>query len=327
MEPVVRDPCPDVMTARMADRLLPLIAAEMPHIVLVQGDTTSAYAGALAADQLGVPVGHVEAGLRSHDLASPWPEERNRVEIDRIADLLFAPTTEAAGNLLDDRHVRGRISLTGNSGIDALLLMRRRLVSLPPAVEDGRALILLTCHRRESMGAGIDRICTAVLRLVARGDVRLLCPVHPNPVVGDMVRDRLGNHAAISLVEPLSYRDTVAAMAASRLILTDSGGIQEEAPALGVPALVLRDVTERPEGIVSGNLALVGTDPDRIVAAASRLLDDPAVHARMARPSFPFGRGDASEKILDVIEQYFSSGPLDDHPLPSERRWIMDGAL
>ena len=169
-------------------------------------------------------------------------------------------------------------------------------------------------------------VCTAAVRLAARGHVVILCPVHPNPAVGETVRRLLGDHPAIKLTGALRYRDAVAAMARARLILTDSGGIQEEAPALGTPVLVLREVTERPEGIASGNLLLAGTDPDRIVTTANRLLDDPAFHAAMARPAFPFGRGDASVKILDAIEQYFSSAPSDDHPLPFARAWIMDGA-
>jgi UDP-N-acetylglucosamine 2-epimerase (non-hydrolysing) len=322
---VLRDADPDIMIERYAAVLAPMIAAERPDMVLVQGDTNSAYAGAIAADRLGVPVGHVEAGLRSYDFGHPWPEERNRVMIDRLATLLFAPTPEAAANLDADEAVAGRIVVTGNTGIDALLAIR---AGLPAPLRDsrGEAMILLTCHRRESIGTGIAAICDAALRLADRGDVRLLCPVHPNPAIGDTVRAKLGAHPAISLLGALSYRDLVAAMTSARLILTDSGGIQEEAPALGIPVLVLRNVTERPEGLATGNLALVGTDPDRIVAAASRLLDDPTEHATMAQPAFPFGNGTASVKILDAIEQYFSSGASDVHPLPFARVWTMDGA-
>jgi len=313
------------MMERFADAIEPMLMHEWPDMVLVQGDTSSAYAGALAAYRLGIPVGHVEAGLRSHDFDHPWPEERNRVMIDRLADLLFAPTAESAANLAFEADVvKGRCLITGNTGIDALLAMRSRL-SLP-APEAGKALILLTCHRRESIGPGIEAICAAALRLADRGDVAILCPVHPNPAVGETVRRLLGNHPAITLTGALRYRDAVAAMAHARLILTDSGGIQEEAPALGTPVLVLREVTERPEGVASGNLLLVGTNTDRIVAAAGRLLDDPAAHAAMSRPAFPFGRGDASVKILDAIEQYFSSAPSDEHPLPFLRAGIMDGA-
>ncbi len=325
LPPVLQDPSPDVMMERFADTIEPMLMQEWPDMVLVQGDTSSAYAGALAAYRLGIPVGHVEAGLRSHDFDHPWPEERNWVMIDRLADLLFAPTAESAANLAFEADVvKGRSLITGNTGIDALLAMRSRL-SLP-APESGKALVLLTCHRRESIGPGIEAICAAALRLADRGDVAILCPVHPNPAVGDTVRRLLGDHPAITLTGALRYRDAVAAMAHARLILTDSGGIQEEAPALGTPVLVLREVTERPEGVASGNLLLVGTDTNRIVAEASRLLDDPAAHAAMSRPAFPFGRGDASVKILDAIEQYFSSAPSDEHPLPFLRAGIMDGA-
>lgn len=324
---LLRDSSPDVMVERLTEASMPVIAPEAPDMVLVQGDTTSAYAAAIAAHRLGIPVGHVEAGLRSYDFDHPWPEERNRVMIDRLATLLFAPTPEASANLAAEADVvKGATVITGNTGIDALLTMRALLPPVPPAIPGAPLPILLTCHRRESIGAGIEGICMAALRLADRGDVHILCPVHPNPAVGDTVRKRLGTHPAISLTGALRYRETVAAMAASHVILTDSGGIQEEAPALGVPTLVLRDVTERPEGLASGNLKLVGTDPDRIVEAATRLLDDPLAHAAMAEPAFPFGKGDAAMKILDAIEQYFSSNPLNDRPLPFERAWIMDGA-
>ena len=327
LPPVLRDPCPDRMTERLADALRPVLAVERPDLVLVQGDTTSAYAAALAAHALGIPVGHVEAGLRSHDWTQPWPEERNRVLIDRIATLLFAPTEDAATNLLAERDaVAGTMAITGNTGIDALLAMRARLPLDPPSDDARRRMILLTCHRRENFGAGVAAVCDAALRLASRGDVVILCPVHPNPQVGDVVRAALSGHPAIVLTGALPYRETVAAMATAYLILTDSGGIQEEAPALGTPTLVLRDVTERPEGLATGNLALVGTDADRIVAAATRLLDDPAAHAAMAEPAFPFGRGDAAIKILDAIERYFSSAPADVVPLRSEPLWIKDGA-
>ncbi|WBO21513.1 non-hydrolyzing UDP-N-acetylglucosamine 2-epimerase [Sphingomonas abietis] len=325
LPPLLHDSSLDVMTARFADAIAATLRSERPDMVLVQGDTTSAYAGAIAAHRLGLPIGHVEAGLRSHDLHCPWPEERNRVMIDRLATLLFAPTSEARANLVAEAGVvTGIVTVTGNTGIDALLAMRARLPA--PTSSADQALILLTCHRRENIGTGIEAICDAARRLADRGDVMILCPVHPNPAVGDIVRARLAEHPAITLTGALRYRDVVAAMAAARLILIDSGGIQEEAPALGIPVLVLRDVTERPEGLATGNLALVGTDADRIVVTASRLLDDPAAHAAMACPAFPFGQGDAATKILDAIEQYFSSDPPDDHPLPFGHASIMDVA-
>jgi UDP-N-acetylglucosamine 2-epimerase (non-hydrolysing) len=302
--PLIRESDPDIMVERLSAAMEPVLRTAAPDLVLVQGDTNSALAGALAAHRLGIPLAHVEAGLRSFDLQQPWPEERNRVLIDRIADLLFAPTRQASANLAADPDVRGIVQATGNTGIDALLLTRARIATPPPPSPGLPSLILLTAHRRENIGEGIERICAAALRLAARGGVIILCPVHPNPAVGG---------------------DTVAAMAAARLILTDSGGIQEEAPALGIPTLVLRDVTERPEALTTGNLVLVGTDTDAIVATASRLLDDPAAHAAMARPAFPFGHGDAAEKILDGVEQYFSSDPAREHPLPFTPVWTKDG--
>lgn len=316
LDPIPRDPDPAATVDRLVAAIVPRLADDPPDMVLVQGDTSSAYAGAIAAERLGIAIGHVEAGLRSGDLRNPWPEEYHRVMIDRMATLLFAPTQDAAANLRGESGIAGTVLVTGNTGIDALLAMNARLEdAAPPRPSDPR-LILLTCHRRESFGAGIENICTAALRLADRGDVRILCPVHTNPAVGETVRVRLGRHPAIMLTGALPYRETVAAMAASHLILTDSGGIQEEAPALGIPTLVLRDVTERPEALATGNLALVGTDPKRIVHAASRLLDDPAAHAAMSRPAFPYGHGDASVKILDAIERYFSRGAIRETPLP-----------
>ncbi len=318
---------PDTMVARQISALMPIIAGERPAMVLVQGDTSSALAGAIAAHRLGIPVGHVEAGLRSGDLDNPWPEERNRIAIDAIATLLFVPTRRAMAALATEAAVRGTVVETGNTGIDALLWMREQIGGTSMRRHAGdRSSILLTCHRRESFGRGIANICAAVLRLADRGDVRVLCPVHTNPAAGDTVRALLGGHPAITLTGSLSYRTLVAAMAEARLILTDSGGLQEEAPALGVPALVLRTVTERLEGVDSGNLALVGTDPDRIVAVAARLLDDPAAHAAMAAPAFPFGDGHAAIRILDQVERYLSGERPDGDPLPFGALGIMDGA-
>lgn len=290
----------------LAERVQAAVIAEVGRfradMVIVQGDTTSAWAAALAARRLGVPLGHVEAGLRSGDMASPWPEERNRVEIDAMADLLFAPTRAAATHLGEEPAVRGHVVRTGNTGIDALLAIRARLAPAP--VGDGRRLILATTHRRENIGVGIAGICTALRALAARGDVSIVVPVHPNPAVQAQVVAALGGHDGITLLPALDYPDMVQLMAQSHLILSDSGGIQEEAPALGIPLLVLRDNSERPESIACGSARLVGTDPARIVAAATTLLDHPATHAKMARPAFPYGHGDAAEIILDTIEDW-----------------------
>lgn len=293
----------EALTAGIAAAMPALIAQWRPDLLLVQGDTTSAWAAARAAHRQGVPTGHVEAGLRSHDVARPWPEERNRVEIDALSTLLFAPTEQARRNLAADPAVDGTVIVTGNSGIDALLAMRARTAAAT-LHEPGRRLILATCHRRENIGDGIAGIGAALRRIAARPGVRVVLPLHPNPRVREGLRAALAG-STVELIDPLPYRDMVRLMDAAHLILSDSGGLQEEAPALGVPLLVMRDNTERPEALAAGNIALVGTDPDRIVAATDRLLDDPAAHAAMARPAFPYGRGDAAEKILDAIEGWF----------------------
>lgn len=293
----------DALTGGIMAAMPALIRALRPDMLLVQGDTASAWAAARAAHRLGVPIGHVEAGLRSHDLTRPWPEERNRVEIDALSTLLLAPTEQARRNLVAEPAVGGHIVVTGNSGIDALLAMRRR-ASGTTFHEPGRRLILVTCHRHENIGDGIATIALALRRIAGRPDVRVVLPLHPNPAVRSGLRAALAG-SPVELIAPLPYPDMVRLMDAAHLILSDSGGLQEEAPALGVPLLVLRDNSERPEALAAGNIALIGTDPDRIVAATIRLLDDPAAYAAMARPAFPYGRGDAAEKILDAIEDWF----------------------
>ncbi|USI72960.1 non-hydrolyzing UDP-N-acetylglucosamine 2-epimerase [Sphingomonas morindae] len=313
----------DMLVGHHARAIMRLLRRAPPALMLVQGDTSSALAGALAARALGVPLGHVEAGLRSGDLTAPWPEERNRRVIDALADLLFAPSVRAAARLAAEGHDRTRIHRTGNTGIDALLWMRARRGAVLHA--PARRLILFTCHRRESFGAPLAAICAAVLRLAARGDVEILCPVHANPAAAAPIRALLGGRATIRLVAALPYSAMVDALAGAYLILTDSGGIQEEAAALGTPTLVLRRRTERPE-VLAGGVALVGTDTDAIVAAAERLLDDPAHHRAMQKPAWPFGKGDAAGKILDHIEQYFSTGRLRDRPLLLGDDWTKDGA-
>jgi UDP-N-acetylglucosamine 2-epimerase (non-hydrolysing) len=294
------------VTARVLQRMDELYAAHQPSLVLVHGDTTTAMAAALAAFYARIPIGHVEAGLRSHDMARPYPEELNRVAIDAVADLLFAPTEGAAANLRRETPRERAIHVTGNTGIDALLhvaggLRGDELDGLKLPLDAHRPLVLVTGHRRESFGNGFVGICEGLARIGGRGDVDLVYPVHLNPEVQRCVGERLAGLPNIHLIEPVDYVAMVALMRRARLILTDSGGIQEEAPALGRPVLVMREVTERPEAVACGTASLVGTDPARIESEAARLLDDDTYYAGRARPAFPFGDGRAAERIAAAI--------------------------
>jgi UDP-N-acetylglucosamine 2-epimerase (non-hydrolysing) len=273
-------------------------------LVLVQGDTASAVAGACAARDCDIPLGHVEAGLRSFDLRQPHPEEGHRIVVDALSQLLFAPTEAAADNLRRDGRVGGTIAVTGNSGIDALLHMQARLAPSGGRRKGGRRLILATCHRRENRGLPARGVCDALKRLVRELPVRVAAPLHPNRHTRHAVEEALAGTEHIELLEPLGYEQMVRLMDESWLILSDSGGLQEEAPALGTPLLVLRNVTERPEALATGNIELVGTDPGRIVAAVAGLLADRKRYARMSKPAFPFGDGRASERIADAVEQW-----------------------
>jgi len=298
------------ISARILAALEPVIVEERPDMLLVQGDTTTTMAGALAAFYQHVPVGHVEAGLRTGDLHQPFPEEMNRVVTTRLAALHFAPTETARRNLLAEGIEPRRIFVTGNPGIDALLYVRDALLAgrLPacqwPQLDAGRKLIVVTAHRRESFGDGIHRICEALARLSQRPDVQLIYPVHRNPHVMDPVYARLSGLPNLFLVEPLDYVPFVDLMRRAYLLITDSGGIQEEGPSLGKPILVLRDKTERPEAVLAGSVKMVGTDAARIVDEAGRLLDDEAEYCRMARVHNPYGDGHASERIRQAIEQF-----------------------
>jgi len=274
-------------------------------LVLVQGDTTSALAGACAARDCGIPVGHVEAGLRSFDLSQPCPEEAHRIVIDAIADLLFAPTATAAANLRREGRADRHIRVTGNTGIDALLQMRARLGPLPPRDAE-RPLILATCHRRENQGARLREVCHALRRMACELPVRIVVPLHPNRHLRRAVEEELRGAVNVELTEPVGYGEMVRLMDESWLILSDSGGLQEEAPALGRPLLVLRDVTERPEALATGNIELVGTDSARIVAAVAGLFADGPKYARMSRPAFPFGDGHAAERIAAAVEAWLA---------------------
>lgn len=282
--------------ARMVAALDPVIACERPDWVVVQGDTLSAKAAALAAHLQGIRVAHVEAGLRTGDLRAPWPEEGNRRVISAVADLHFAPTEAAAAALGGEASVH----ITGNTVIDALYWAKERIPADAPGPADSKRLILVTAHRRESFGAGMAGIAEALTRLAARPDVTFAFPRHANPEARQPM-DRLEGVPNISLLDPLGYPEFVRLLCRAELVLTDSGGLQEEAPALGKPVLVMRDVTERPEGVEAGTARLVGTDPDRIVAVVSELLDNPARYAEMARAHNPYGDGKAADRIAAIL--------------------------
>ncbi|MBM3747555.1 MAG: UDP-N-acetylglucosamine 2-epimerase (non-hydrolyzing) [Acidobacteria bacterium] len=299
-------------TARVLTALEPVLAAERPDLVLVQGDTTTTLCGALAAFYQKIPAGHVEAGLRTWDLFQPFPEEANRVLASRLCALHFAATEWAARNLEAEGVPPGRIGVTGNPGIDAVLYVRDRLeqglLRGPdwPQLDPARKLIAVTAHRRESFGEGFERICEALARLAARPDVQIVYPVHPNPNVEEPVRRRLGGLPGVTLVPPLDYVPFVDVMRRAYLLITDSGGVQEEGPSLGKPILVMRERTERPEAVEAGTVRLVGTEVERIVAEATRLLEDPAEYQRMARVHNPYGDGRASRRISDLILSFLT---------------------
>jgi UDP-N-acetylglucosamine 2-epimerase (non-hydrolysing) len=272
------------------------LLSDPPGLLVVQGDTSSALGGTLAAVEAGVPIAHVEAGLRSFDPAMPWPEEDNRVAIDALADLLFAPTETSAANLRRES-VGGTIHVTGNSGIDALFATLATLPSPRPRRGSSVPLILVTCHRRENWGVGLTSVALALIEIARSSLARIDCVLHPNPAVRESMHLLLGGEPGIRLVEPYSHRAMIAAMRDADLILSDSGGVQEEAPALGIPLLVLREKTERPEAVTSGNMQLVGTDKARIFGEVSRLLTNSQAYAAMARPALPFGDGRAAPRI------------------------------
>lgn len=287
---------------------------ENPDQVLVQGDTTTVLCAALAAFHRQIPVGHVEAGLRTWNRQAPFPEEMNRTLTSRLADWHFAPTEWARGNLLQEGIAPDRVFVTGNTVLDALRLtlatVRRDALNFPglPAplfsAERERPLVLITGHRRENFGAGFEAICDAVVRLSeAFPETVFVYPVHLNPQVQGPVRARLGGRRNIFLIEPLAYAEFVVLMERSALVLTDSGGVQEEAPSLGKPVLVMRETTERPEAVEAGTARLVGTDPERIFGAVSELLNDPTAYDKMARAVNPYGDGHACERIVKILTE------------------------
>lgn len=288
------------LAARILERLDRILLSEAPALVLAQGDTTTVMSTAIACVHRRIPFGHVEAGLRTGDLSNPFPEEFNRLVATRAAALHFAPTAGARDALLREGVEPASIHLTGNTVIDALFDMASRL---PPALPMQGRSVLMTLHRRESFGEGAARVLGAVRRLCdSFPDLRVVYPVHPNPRVRGPAFEVLGGHPQVELAEPLSYPALVAALARCTFVLTDSGGLQEEAPALGKPVLVLREATERPEAVALGVARLVGTDPARILAEATRLLTDPAAYLAMARGGSPYGDGHAAERIAAIVE-------------------------
>lgn len=304
------------LSARLFTAIDEFLAAQSPDIILVQGDTMTVQVAALTAFYRRIRVGHIEAGLRSHDMAAPFPEELNRRVASLVTDVHFAPTELSKKNLLAEQVPADRIFVTGNTVVDALYLMLERLkhehVALPERVEaalaEGRRIVLVTGHRRESFGPGFENICTALRKIAeAHPDVRIVYPVHMNPKVREVVNRVLSGQAGIYLEEPLTYKPFQRLMAASHIILTDSGGIQEEGPALGKPVLVMRDVTERPEGVESGVNKLVGTDVDTIVRETARLLDDAAAYQAMSAGKNPFGDGTAGAQIVAILKAMFAS--------------------
>jgi UDP-N-acetylglucosamine 2-epimerase (non-hydrolysing) len=295
------------LTARALTALATVITRVQPDVVMVQGDTTSAFMGALAAYYHRVPVAHLEAGLRTGDIYQPFPEEGNRRLIGALARLHFAPTSHAARRLRREGVPPQQVFVTGNTVIDALLHVRGS--DPDPAVAApgwGRRLVLLTMHRRESFGRPLENICRAVRMLVDRNsDVQVIFPVHASPFVREPVQRLLGGHDRIRLEEPLGYRTFVRVLDACHLVLTDSGGIQEEAPALGKPVLVLREKTERPEAIRAGTSRLVGTGSRRVLEAAEQLLHDEAAYRAMAHAENPYGDGRASDRVVDALRFHF----------------------
>jgi UDP-N-acetylglucosamine 2-epimerase (non-hydrolysing) len=297
------------ITARAIKGLDDVVAKEKPDVVLVQGDTTTAFCGALAGYYHQVTVGHVEAGLRTGNKCAPYPEEINRRLVGQIADIHFAPTEYAKQALLREGILATSIFVTGNTVIDALLWMRTRVRAIPPELPSGLAttlegqrVILVTGHRRESFGEGFENICHAVREVAdAFADVAFVYPVHLNPRVHEPVKRILGTHPRIHLIEPLSYAPFVWLMDRAEIVLTDSGGVQEEAPSLGKPVLVMRETTERPEGITAGNALLVGVRQDRIVDGLTQLLRDPKKRAAMGTVNNPYGDGHAARRIVDIL--------------------------
>lgn len=297
------------LTARLLLDLDDVLQAERPDVVLAQGDTTTVMAVSLACFYHHIAIGHVEAGLRTWDMHNPFPEEMNRVVAGRLARWHFAPTDGSRQNLLREGIADQDIVVTGNTVIDALLMTASKELELGIKLDGTKRLILVTSHRRENFGEPFRNICRALLTLAERNaDIQILYPVHPNPNVKDVVHEMLGNCSNIILCEPLDYAPFVAAMKKAYFIISDSGGVQEEAPALGKPVLVLRDETERPEAVEQGVVKLVGPNYESIVKEAQLLLDDASAYKSMARGISPYGDGRGAERIVNVLRQHFKNG-------------------
>jgi UDP-N-acetylglucosamine 2-epimerase (non-hydrolysing) len=311
------------LTARAVEALDEYLARERPELILVQGDTTTVFCAALAAFYHRIPVGHVEAGLRTGDLQSPWPEEANRVLTSRLTALHFAPTETSRQNLLREGVPAERIAVTGNTVIDALFLALAKVKASPPPIPgldartlaawEGKPVVLITGHRRENHGAGFESICRAIAELAGRfPQTQFVYPVHLNPNVREPVGRLLGvgRAANVHLIDPLPYLPFVALMNRATVVLTDSGGIQEEAPSLGKPVLVMRDTTERPEAVTAGTVKLVGTDFDAIVGETARLLTDRVAYEAMARAHNPYGDGKATGRIVERCLRFCGGGKV-----------------
>jgi UDP-N-acetylglucosamine 2-epimerase (non-hydrolysing) len=295
-----------ILTARLLLDLDGVLLSEKPDAVLVQGDTTTVMTVALACFYHRIPIGHVEAGLRTWDMWNPFPEEANRVIAGKLARWHFAPTEGSRRNLLKEGVPESGIVVTGNTVIDALLMTAARELDLGIGLDSGRRLVLVTSHRRENFGEPFRNICGALRALAENNpDVQFLYPVHPNPNIKDVAYEFLEGLDNFSLCAPLDYAPFIAAMKRAYIILTDSGGVQEEAPALGKPVLVLRDETERPEAVEEGVVKLVGPNRERIVDETQKLLDDEAAYRAMARGVSPYGDGHASERIAKTLREYF----------------------
>ena len=305
----------DQITSNVIMGLADVMDKEKPDIVLVHGDTTTTFAASVSAFYHQTQIGHVEAGLRTWNKYSPYPEEMNRQLTDVLADMYFAPTTQSRANLLQENHAADHIYVTGNTAIDAL---KQTVDSdyhhdVLDLIDQDKRMILVTMHRRENQGEPMRRVFKAMLDVVqTHDDVEIIYPVHLNPVVQEAAQSILGNHPRIHLIDPLDVVDFHNLAARSYFIITDSGGVQEEAPSLGKPVLVLRDTTERPEGVTAGTLKLVGTDPDAVRSNMISLLDDAAEYKRMAEAKNPYGDGEASRRILDAIAYHF--GQRQDKP-------------